>query len=89
MKVYWEKAEIGYVGSMLTPRIAERKCYSRNTVLRFGNEVSTTERYRVGLNFDNSRVSRKTPTRYRVVVLTSLLNCRAMAESDACRRRGP
>jgi len=25
MKVYWEKAEIGYVASMLTPRIAERK----------------------------------------------------------------
>lgn len=28
MKVYWEKADIGYVASMLTPRIAERKCYS-------------------------------------------------------------
>jgi hypothetical protein len=27
MKVYWEKADIGYVASMLTPRIAERKCY--------------------------------------------------------------
>jgi hypothetical protein len=32
MKVYWEKAEIGYVASMLTPRIAERKCFSRDVV---------------------------------------------------------
>jgi len=41
MKVYWEKAEIGYVGSMLTPRIAERKCFS-SKVAQLGNEVSTT-----------------------------------------------
>ena len=27
MKVYREKAEYAYVASMLTPRIAERKCF--------------------------------------------------------------
>ena len=32
MKVYWEKAEIGYVASMLTPRIAERKSFSYEVV---------------------------------------------------------
>jgi len=30
MKVYGKKPKIGYVASMLTPRLAERKCYSNN-----------------------------------------------------------
>ena len=44
MKVYWEKAEIGYVASMLTPRLAERKCYSYYVVRYFVEWVSTTTR---------------------------------------------
>lgn len=40
MKVYREKTEYPYVASMLTPRIAERKCFSESHSFA-GSEIRT------------------------------------------------